>query len=83
MNMHILLTEEKFRQLRFRMVSHLALESEHCSVYTNDTYKISVCRHVLKKKDGNFGRSYDHYMYNGKVYKTFKRFLDAYNAENN
>ena len=63
------------------MQSHLALESEHASVYTANVegIKVDKCVHVLKKNDYDFGRSYTHYMIDGKVYKSHKSAVEAIN----
>lgn len=71
------MTEQQFNQIPFRMVSHLALEHEHASTYINEEYGFSVCKHVKKKDDFTYGRTYIHYMYQGKVYKTKQKFLEA------
>lgn len=66
------------------MVSHLAMETEHICVYEsqNPLYKILIYNHTKKKKNGDFGKSYVHYAFNGKVYKTKQELLDAINNMN-
>ncbi len=76
------MTEEELSKISFKMVSHISMEHEHCSSYMNDEYGIGICRHVTKKNEFEFGRSYTHYMYKGVVYKSRKKFLEAYNNVN-
>ena len=43
-------------------------------------YTISKCASIPKrKKNGEFGKSYTHYVLNGKEYKTKQELLDAIN----
>ena len=78
------MTEQELSQIPFRMVSHLALETEHICVYEsqNPLYKISMCKHTKRKKNGEFGKSYTHYVLNGKEYKTRQDLLNAINNTN-
>lgn len=76
------MTEEELSKIPFRMVSHIAMEHEHCSSYVNDEHGIGMCVHVVKKDDFEFGKSYTHYMYKGVVYKSKKKLLEAYNNIN-
>ena len=78
------MTEQELSQIPFRMVSHMAMETEHICVYESQApfYKIRVCKHTEKKKNGDFGKSYVHYAFNGKVYKTRQELLDAINNKN-
>ena len=78
------MTEQELSQIPFRMVSHLAMEREHICVYESQTplYKISMCKHTKIKKNGDFGKSYVHYAFNGKVYKTKQELLNAINNMN-
>lgn len=41
---------------------------------------IGICIHTPVKEDGSFGREYRHYRFNGKTYKTKKKFLEAMTA---
>lgn len=76
------MTAEELSKIPFVMVSHLAMEHEHCSTYVNEEYGISICRHTKKTNDFDFGGTYTHFMYKGVVYKTKKKFLEAYNKIN-
>ncbi len=76
------MTAEELSKIPFMMVAHFSMEHEHCSTYHNDEYGIGICKHTTKKNEFEFGRSYTHYMYKGVVYKTKKKFLEAYNKTN-
>ena len=78
------MTEQELLQIPFRMISHLAMEKEHCTVYEskNPLYKIKMCKHTKIKKNGEFGKSYTHYVLNGKEYNTRQELLDAINNTN-
>ena len=78
------MTEQELEQIPFRMISHLAMEKEHCIVYEskNPLYNIRMCKHTRIRKNGYFGKSYVHYAFNGKVYKTKQELLDAINNMN-
>ena len=75
------MTEQELSQIPFRMVSHLAMETEHICVYEskNPLYNIKMCKHTTIRKNGDFGKSYTHYVLNGKEYKTKQELLDAIN----
>ena len=75
------MTEQELSQIPFRMVSHLAMETEHICVYKsqNPLYKILIYKNTKRKKNGEFGKSYTHYVLNGKEYKTKQELLEAIN----
>ena len=75
------MTEQELSQIPFRMVSHLAMETEHICVYEskNPLYNIKMCKHTTIRKNGEFGKSCTHYVLNGKEYKTKQELLDAIN----
>lgn len=78
------MTEQELSQIPFRMVSHLAMEREHICVYKSQTpfYKILIYKNTIRKKNGEFGKSYTHYVLNGKDYKTKQELLNAINNMN-
>lgn len=45
------MTEEELSKIPFRMVSHLAMEHEHCATYVNDEYGISICNHTKRMEN--------------------------------
>ena len=75
------MTEKELSQIPFRMVSHLAMGTEHICVYKsqNPLYNILIYKNTKRKKNGDFGKSYTHYVLNGKEYKTKQELLDAIN----
>lgn len=78
------MTEEELSKVPFKMVCHLALESEHLSTYISKDGRLGFCDHVPKRADGTFRKGYRHYRIDNKVYKTKEKFLEAlreYNAD--
>jgi hypothetical protein len=71
------MTKEQLEKIQFRFVSSLSMAHEHCTVCHNLEYGFSFCTHTKKKSNGDFGRSHRHYMYQGKVYKSLDKFLEA------
>lgn len=71
------MTAEELCKIPFKMVSNLSMEHEHCATYKNADYNMGYCVHHKRKDDGTFGRWYVHYQYNGEVYKTKAKFLEA------
>ena len=53
------MTEQELSQIPFRMVSHLAMETEHICVYEsqNPLYKIRVCKHTKKRRTVSSARA--------------------------
>ena len=75
------MTEQELSQIPFRMVSHLAMETEHICVYKsqNPLYNILIYKNTEKKKNGEFGKSYTNYVLNGNEYNTRQKLLEAIN----
>lgn len=71
------MTVEEFKKIPMRWQSHLALKSEHSTVYASKCRRFGVCFHTIKRKDGIFGRTYTHYMVDGKVYKSEKALAEG------
>ena len=71
------MTKDELGKVSFTFESSLSMEHEHCTVYCNKEYGFSFCSHTKKKKNGDFGRSYRHYLYQDKVYKSIDKFLEA------
>lgn len=71
------MTKEELTKIPFTFVSSLSMEHEHCTAYYNKEYGFSFCTHTRVKANGYFGRSYRHYMYQNKVYKSLDKFLEA------
>lgn len=71
------MNREELSKVPFQFMSHLNMEHEHCSSYSNMDYGFHMCKHT-KCIDGiACGRTYTHYMYEGKVYKSLPKFLEA------
>lgn len=72
------MTKEELSKVPFRFMSSLSMNHEHCTTYSNLEYGFYMCKHAKVKGDGlSFGRTYTHYMYNDKVYKSLPKFLEA------
>lgn len=76
------MTDSDLAKIKFKFVMSLSGEYEHCITYESVGHipPIGICVHTPVKKDGSFGRESRHYRFNGKTYKTKKRFLDAITA---
>lgn len=71
------MTEEELSKVPFRMVAHLAMESEHCCTYSSEDGMLGICVHTKKRGEYDFGRTYRHYRIGQKVYKTKTAFIEA------
>ena len=71
------MTAEELADIPFHMVSHLSMEGEHCSVYEDDSKRLSFCEHVSYRDGKPYGKGYRHWMLDGKVYKTKEKFIEA------
>ena len=78
------MTIEELEKIPFHFVSHLSMPDEHTTTYVSDDNRIGFCVHVPFKYGKPHGRTYRHYMIDGKVYKSKKKFIEAlkdYNQE--
>lgn len=73
------MTEQDLAKIKFKFVMSMTGEYEHMLSYESVGHipTIGICIHTPVRKDGNFGREYRHYRFNGKTYKTKKKFLEA------
>lgn len=73
------MTDQDLAKIKFRMVAHLNMWNYHACTYESVDYepKIEMCIHTVVREDGTFGRALAHYRFNGNVYKTKKKFLEA------
>ena len=73
------MTESDLTKIKFRFVMSMSGEYEHYTTYESVDHipAIGICIHTTVRKDGTFGREYRHYRFNGKTYKTKKKFLEA------
>lgn len=69
---------EEIEQIPLRFQCHLSMEHEHTSTYSAsyNGHSFGLCVHVPFKDGEPKGRSYKHYMVDGKVFKTMKKFLE-------
>lgn len=76
------MTESDLTKIKFRFVMSMSGEYEHMVSYESVGHipTIGICIHTPVRKDGTFGREYRHYRFNGKVYKSKKKFLEATTA---
>lgn len=74
------LTLQQLHKLPWKFLSSLAMEHEHATTYTARIGFLTIgkCVHTLKR-DGNFNRSYTHYLIQGKVFKSHKAAVDKIN----
>ena len=77
------MTHAELQRLPWKFRISLALETEHATTYDSKigSRPISKCVHTLKRADGTFGRSYTRYLFEGKVYKSADKALEAINKE--
>ena len=71
------MTAEELAKVPFQFKSHLSMEGEHCTVYEDNSKRLSFCSHVPFRNGKPYGRCYTHYMIDGKVYKTKEKFMEA------
>lgn len=71
------MTIEELQQVKFHLVSSIAMANEHCMTYANDDGRLGFCDHTSKKKNGDFCKTRRHYRIDGKVYKTKDAFEEA------
>lgn len=72
------MTEEELGKIPFRCVCCTSWEHEHTITYSALDGRLGFCMHTPKKEDGSFARrGYTHYLIDGKVYKSRKKFLEA------
>ena len=75
------MTEEQIKKISFHFSGHMSMADEHTSTYVSDDGRFAFCDHTKVKEDfegmQEFGRTYRHYMYDGRVYKSWKKFVEA------
>ena len=73
------MTESDLTKIKFKFVMSMSGEYKHMVSYESVDHipAIGICIHTPVRKDGTFGRESRHYRFNGKVYKTKKKFLEA------
>ena len=74
------MTEEELKKVPFRETCHMAMEGEYTTTYMSKDGRLGFCDHVPRDEYGMVkkgGRAVRHFMIDGKVYKTKKKFLEA------
>ena len=75
------MTEEEVKKIPFHMQTHLAMATEHTCAYVDESGRLGFCVHTPIKKDEygwqEFGKAYRHYRIDGKVYKSYKKWIEA------
>ena len=73
------MTLEEFMKIPVRETCHLALEDEYTTTYASADNRVGVCVHVTRHPETGqpHGRSYRHYMIDGKVYRSKKKLEEA------
>lgn len=75
------MTEEEVKKIPFRMQTHLAMADEHTCTYVDESGRLGFCDHTPVKADfggmKEFGKGYRHYRIDGKVYKTYAKWIEA------
>jgi hypothetical protein len=74
------MTEEELKKVPFHKTWHVAMEGEYITTYMSKDERMIICDHVPRDECGMVkkgGRSVRHFMIDGKVYKSKKKFLEA------
>ena len=74
------MTIEEIKHIPFHFVCSAAWEHEHTMTYMSKDGRMGFCDHVPRDKYGMVkkgGRAVRHFMIDGKVYKSKKKFLEA------
>ena len=71
------MTLEELQKIPFHFVSSLSMEDKHMLSYESEDGRLGYCDHTLKRKNGDFGRTYRHWRIDNKVYKTKDKFIEA------
>lgn len=76
------MTESDLAKIKFRFVMSMSGKYEHMVSYESVDHipAIGICIHTPVREDGTYGREYRRYRFNGKTYKTKKKFLEAMTA---
>lgn len=71
------MTLEELKKIPLHFECHLSMEEEHCTTYASEDGRIKICDHVPYKDGEPKGKSYRHYKLDGKVYKSWEKFVEA------
>ena len=75
------MTEEEVKKIPFKMVMHLNLATEHICSYVDESRRLGFYDHTPVKTDFDrmqeFGKSYRLYRIDDKMYKSYKKWIEA------
>ena len=74
------MTIDELKKVPFRETCHMAMEGEYTTTYMSNDGRLGFCDHVPRDEYGMMkkgGRAVRHFMIDGKVYKSKKKFLEA------
>lgn len=75
------MTEEEVKKIPFRMVAHLNMATEHTCTYIDESGRLGFCDHTPVKEDKygwqEFGKSHRHYRIDDKIFKSYKKWIEA------
>ena len=76
------MTEEEVKKIPFQMVCHMNMAAEHTCTYVDESGRLGFCDHTPVKEHRKygwqeFGKSYRHYRLDGKVFTSYKEWIEA------
>lgn len=72
------MTLEELNKVPFQWCGHTSMADEHRSLYVNTQYAFKMMTITSCYDNGmRFGRTRKHFYYDGKWYKSMKKFLEA------
>lgn len=68
----------EINSLEFRTISHMSMENMHCTLYEAESggHKFRMCKHIACRYGFPAGKSYTHYMVDGKAFKSLDKFYE-------
>lgn len=71
------MTVEELKKIPLHFVCHLNMGDVHTTTYASEDNRIGICDHVPYKDGEPKGRTYRHWMLDGKVFKKWDKFVEA------
>lgn len=71
------MTVEEFGKIVFHFASHLNMGSEHATTYLSEDGRFGICDHQPYRRGVPYGRCHRHWRIDGKVYKSWDKFVKA------
>lgn len=70
--------KEEVNKIPFQFSCHMSMEDEHTTTHTAEYngHHFAICNHTPYKNGSPVGRTYSHYMVDGKVFKTKEKFYE-------